>query len=284
LHSQALLVKQKSAHSPLPIPERKSSRNDIDVDLVHSLLDRYRQHKDPKIKERIIKECMSLVKRIANNLARRKTDPVDDLIQVGCIGLIKAIENFDRAREAKCTTYFTHLIAGEMRHYCRDRSMLFRAPRELMELNFRIHKISQNLSHQLGREPTNGELAEVLDVDAKKIQEAFEVERRRTLLSLDQTLYTDSSDDQIFLDTLVDGKYQKFTKLQEHRLVLQDALDHISPQAKQIIKDIFLNENTQASYAKRHKISQMQTSRRLRSALAELRRYFHRMGQTQFVT
>jgi RNA polymerase sigma-B factor len=260
-----------------------TSRSDLDTDLVHTLLAEYRESKNPLIKDKIIKLCMSLVKRIANGLARRSTDSVDDLIQVGCIGLIKAIENFDPTAGAKCTTYFTHLIAGEMRHYCRDKAMLFRAPRELVELNFRISRMVQALTYEFGREPTDYELAEALEVDTKKIQEAFEVERRRTLISLDQTLSSDNSDDQVFLDTLVDTKYQSFTHLQEHRLVLQDALQNVSLQAREIIQEIFLNEQTQASYAKRHKISQMQTSRRLRSALAELRRYFHKIGQHQAV-
>ena len=255
------------------------SKSDLDTDLVHSWLSDYRESKKSEIKDKIIKHCMGLVKRIANGLARRSTDSVEDLIQVGCIGLIKAIDNFDPSAGAKCTTYFTHLIAGEMRHYCRDKAMLFRAPRELVELNFRISRMVQALTYQLGREPTDYELANALDVDSKKIQEAFEVERRRTLISLDQTLSSDSSDDQIFLDTLVDSKYQSFANLQEHRLVLQDALKNISPQAQEIIEEIFLNEQTQASYAKRHKISQMQTSRRLRSALSELRRYFNKIGQ-----
>ncbi len=257
------------------------TRSDVDTDLVHSLLAEYRQTKASGTKDLIIKHCIGLVKRIANGLARRSTDSVDDLIQVGCIGLIKAIENFDPTAGAKCTTYFTHLIAGEMRHYCRDRAMLFRAPRELVELNFRISRMTQALTYEFGREPTDLELASALEVEPKKIQEAFEVERRRTLISLDQTLSSDNSDDQVFLDTLVDTKYQGFIHLQEHRLVLQDALKNVTPQAREIIEEIFLNEQTQASYAKRHKISQMQTSRRLRSALAELRRYFHKIGQHQ---
>ncbi|MDX1917687.1 MAG: sigma-70 family RNA polymerase sigma factor [Candidatus Caenarcaniphilales bacterium] len=260
---------------------KKAVRPDLDTDIVHALLAEYRAKKDPNAKDQIIKHCMILVKRIANNLARRSTDSVEDLIQVGCIGLIKAIENFDPTAGAKCTTYFTHLIAGEMRHYCRDKAMLFRAPRELVELNFRINRMVQALTYEFGREPTDAELAEALEVDSRKIQEAYEVERRRTLISLDQTLSTDNSDDQIFLDTLVDGKYQNFARLQEHKLVLQDALNNISPMSREIVEEIFLNEQTQASYAKKHKISQMQTSRRLRSALAELRRYFHKIGQNQ---
>ena len=262
-------------------PTRQTSRQELDVDLVHRLLAEYKDSKDSKLKDRIVSECMCLVRKIAGNLARRSTDSADDLVQVGCIGLIKAIENFDSTREAKCTTYFTHLIAGEMRHYCRDKSMLFRAPRELVELNFRINRMVQSLTYELGREPTDAELADALEVDRRKLQEAYEVERRRTLFSLDQTISSENSDDQVFLDTLVDNKYQSFVRIQEHKLTLQQALDNISEQARQIIEEIFLQENTQASYAKRHGISQMQTSRRLRAALAELRRYFHRIGQSQ---
>ena len=257
------------------------SKGEIDVDFVHDLLRQYRETKNEKIKEQIVKNCMGLVKKIANNLARRSTDSVDDLIQVGCIGLMKAIENFDSTKEAKCTTYFTHLIAGEMRHYCRDKSMLFRAPRELVELNFRINKMVQTLTYEFGREPNNIELAKALDIDTRKIQEASEVDRRRTLFSLDQSISTDGSDEQVFLDTLVDTKCQSFSTIQEYRFVLQDAMEKVTPQAREIITEIFLNENTQANYAKKNKISQMQTSRRLRSALAELRRYFHHIGENR---
>lgn len=258
---------------------KKLQKGEIDVELVHELLSEYKEKGKERTRDQIVKACLGLVKKIAGSLARRSTDSVEDLVQVGCIGLIKAIENFDSTKEAKCTTYFTHLIAGEMRHYCRDKSMLFRAPRELVELNFRINKMVQILTHEFGREPTDGELAEALEVDSKKLQEAFEVDRRRTLLSLDQTISSDSSEDQIFMDTLVDPKAQNSATLQEYRMILQDALKAVSEQSRDIINEIFLEENTQASYAKKHKISQMQTSRRLRSALAELRRYFHRIGE-----
>ncbi len=262
------------------LPSKIPNRVEMDSNSVHLLLEQYRKTKDPRIQEQIVKQCMGLVKKIASSIARRSTDAVDDLIQVGYIGLIKAIENFDPTAGAKCTTYFTHLIAGEMRHYCRDKSMLFRAPRELVELNFRINKMINALTSEFGREPTDYELAQALEVDTKKIHEAFEVERRRTLISLDQSITSENnSDDQIFMDTLIDSKYQQMMSLQEHRFILQEALVNITPQSREIIEEIFLREQTQSSYAKKYRISQMQTSRRLRSALAELRRYFYKIGQ-----
>lgn len=259
--------------------EAKTSRNDVDTDLVHELLKKYHETKSEKIREKVVKECMGLVRKIANNLARRSNDPVDDLIQVGCIGLIKGIENFDNKHDAKCTTYFTHLIAGEMRHYCRDRSMLFRAPRELVELNFRINRIIHVLTTELGREPTNGELARALEVPENKIQQAFEVDRRRSVFSLDQTFTSDGSEEGMFLDTVVDKKEEKSRDLREKNIVLQDAFAHITAESRDVLEFIYFQENTQAAYARYRKISQMQTSRRLRAALAELRRYFHSIGQ-----
>lgn len=255
------------------------TRTEMNVDLIHDLLKQYRVTKDKRLKEQIVKECMPLVIKIANNLARRSTDPVEDLIQVGSIGLIKGIENFDATREAKCTTYFSHLIAGEMRHYCRDKSMLFRAPRELVELNFRINRIINSLIHDLGRDPTNLELAQALDVTPKKITDAYEVDRRRTVFSLNQTVSGNGeSEDQIFLDTIVDIKELNKSNIQEYRMLLHDALSHIQPQSRDIIECIYFKEMTQTKYSQLRQISQMQTSRRVRAALAELRQYFHQNG------
>ena len=259
----------------------KTGKLKIDADKIHAWIDEYKKNKDPKIRELIVKESMPLVKKIASNLARRSTDPIEDLVQVGCLGLIKAIENFNPSVGAKCTTYFTHLIAGEMKHYCRDRSMLFRAPRELVELNFKINKIIQKLAYELGREPSDLELAEALELDTNKIQEAQNVERRRNLISLDSA-FNSNEDENTLLSTLVDIKTQNRSNLHEVKLVLEKAFASISPESKEIITAIFLKEKTQSSYSREKGISQMQTSRRLRYALTEIRLYFQKAGLHRF--
>ena len=164
--------------------------DEFDSKDVHKLLNEYQKTKNKSIRDRIVSLSIALVKRIAYGLARRSTDPVDDLIQVGSIGLVKAIEQFDASAGAKFHTYATHLITGEIRHYLRDKTSMIRAPRELQELSFRISRLVQDLIHELGREPTDSEVSQVLQIPADKISEAYEVDRRRTLVSLDQTLTT----------------------------------------------------------------------------------------------
>ena len=109
----------------------------------------YKNTKDQKKKKElqnlIVVATMPLVKKIACSLARRSTDPVDDLIQVGSVGLIKAIEFFDPTISTKFKTYASYLITGEIRHYLRDKSSIIKAPREIQELAFRINTVIKQL-------------------------------------------------------------------------------------------------------------------------------------------
>jgi len=189
---------------------------ELDNKDIHRLLTQYHKTKDKTLRDKIVELTITLVKRISYGLARRSTDPVDDLIQVGSIGLIKAIDQFDPNAGAKFHTYATHLITGEIRHYLRDKTSMIRAPRELQELSFRISRLVQDLIHELGREPTDSEVAEVLQISQDKISEAYEVDRRRTLISLDQTLSFDGTSEQLLIDTLEDSSHQiKFSSEEE---------------------------------------------------------------------
>ncbi len=237
------------------------------------MLSEYKRTKDKRIRDKIVKNNFILVKKIAHGLARRSTDPVEDLIQIGSIGLIKAIDYFDPDAGAKFTTYATHLVTGEIRHYLRDKTSMIRAPRELQELSFRINRIVHRLRAELGRDPTNVEIAEVLqDVKPHKIQEAFEVDRRRTLVSLDQSLTMNSSSDSdtYLVDTLMDIKEHKRRDAREDFMVIKDLLDKLRPNLREIIDLIYFQDIPQADVANMLGISQMQVSRRLKKATAAL--------------
>ena len=250
------------------------TNNDDDIDNkdVHKLLSEYNKTKDKVIRDKIVQITISLVKRIAYGLARRSTDPVDDLIQVGSIGLVKAIEQFDPNAGAKFHTYATHLITGEIRHYLRDKTAMIRAPRELQELSFRISRLVQDLIHELGREPSDAEVAEVLQIHQDKISEAYEVDRRRTLISLDQTLTTDGTSEQLLLDTLEDSSHQIKFSSEEDNIMLQSAIRQLKDNLREVITMTFYQDLSQTEVARRLGISQMQVSRRLRAATAELQR------------
>jgi RNA polymerase sigma-B factor len=241
---------------------------------LHKLLAKYKKTQDKKVRDQIVEMNFSLVKKIAHGLARRSTDPVDDLIQIGSIGLIKAIDYFNPEAGAKFTTYATHLITGEIRHYLRDKTSMIRAPRELQELSFRINKIVNKLRSEFGRDPTDLEIAEVLqDVKQSKIQEAYEVDRRRTLVSLDQTINTGSSsldNDTYLIDTLMDIKEHKRNDTREEYFTVQELLKNLKPSLAQIIDLIYFQDIPQAEVADHLGISQMQVSRRLKKATAAL--------------
>ena len=249
---------------------------------LHKLLADYKKTQDKRIRDKIVNENFNLVKKIAHGLARRSTDPVDDLIQIGSIGLIKAIDYFKPEAGAKFTTYATHLITGEIRHYLRDKTSMIRAPRELQELSFRINKIVQKLKTEFGRDPTDLEIAQVLqDVKKGKIQEAYEVDRRRTLVSLDQTLSPNSGateNDTYLVDTLMDIKEHKRSNTREDFFMVQEMLKKLKEPLAEIIEMIYFNDIPQAEVAQTLGISQMQVSRRLKKATASLQELMNGNG------
>ena len=239
-------------------------------DQIHRWLLDYSQTRDPALRDKIIQSSLSLVKRIAYGLARRSTDPVEDLIQVGSIGLIKAVDQFKPDAGAKFQTYATHLITGEIRHYLRDKTAMIRAPRELQELSFRINRLVQNLTAKLGREPSDLEISNELQIPVARVNEAYEVDRRRTLISLDQALSNDAGSEQSLIDTLVDGRYQSNQIAKEDRFMLAEAIKHLRDGLREVVQLTFYEDLSQTEVARRLGISQMQVSRRLRAATAEL--------------
>ena len=252
---------------------------------LHKLLAKYKKTQDKKTRDLIVEQNFTLVKKIAHGLARRSTDPVDDLIQIGSIGLIKAIDYFNPEAGAKFTTYATHLITGEIRHYLRDKTSMIRAPRELQELSFRINKIVHTLRTEFGRDPTDLEIAEVLqDVKQNKIHEAYEVDRRRTLVSLDQTLTSGGSasdNDTYLIDTLMDIKEHKRADTREEFFTVQELIKQLKKPLAEIIDMIYFQDIPQAEVAEILKISQMQVSRRLKKATAALQELMNDNGTAE---
>ncbi len=239
-------------------------------DQIHHWLSVYSDTRDPALRDAIIQASLPLVKRIAYGLARRSTDPVEDLIQVGSIGLIKAVDQFKPDAGAKFQTYATHLITGEIRHYLRDKTAMIRAPRELQELSFRINRLVQNLTARLGREPSDTEIAHELEIPVSRVNEAYEVDRRRTLISLDQALSNDAGSEQSLIDTLIDGRYQLLQNAKEDRFMLSEAIKQLRDGLREVVHLTFYEDLSQTEVARRLGISQMQVSRRLRAATAEL--------------
>jgi len=237
-------------------------------------LKEFKSTSDSKVKRQlknlIILYYLPLVKKIAYGLARRNTDPIEDIIQVGSLGLIKAVDQFNKNYGASFKTYATYLITGEIRHYLRDKTAMIRAPRELQELCIRMNGLIEKLKIKIGRTPTELEIAEELEMPVNKISEIFEADRRKQLVSLDQLVFNNSEAEHSLLDILVDDKYQINQNLQEERMMLYDAVNMLPDKLKEIIRLSFFEDLNQSEIAQKIGISQMQVSRRIKKATFEL--------------
>ncbi len=219
-----------------------------------------------ELRDAIVQQVMPYVKKIGHGLARRSTDPVDDIIQVGSIGLMKAVEKFDPFCGTSFKTYSTYLITGEIRHYLRDKTSMIKAPRQIYELYYRINQIVQKLAEELDRTPTDLEIAEFLECPLSKVTQAQEVERRRQPVSLDQFLTKDSSDTG-YVERLVDERYFEMAINRENKIYLENAMASLKEELRSVVKMTYYEDMSQTEIAKELGISQMQVSRRLKKAL-----------------
>lgn len=238
---------------------------------IHKWLSEYKKTKTEKKKKQlqnlIVVATMPLVKKIACGLARRSTDPVDDLIQVGSLGLMKAIEFYNPEISAKFKTYATYLITGEIRHYLRDKASMIKAPREIQELAYRINCFIKEYSIDGFDEPTAEQIAEKLSLSVKKVTDIIEVDRRKYTLSLDQCVNSDDDTKTTLIDKIPSGDYQEFLSAYEQKIMLTDAINQLDPKLKEVIELSYYEDLNQRQIADKLRVSQMQVSRRARRAL-----------------
>lgn len=237
---------------------------------IHEWLVTYKNSDDPKLKKQlknlIVVASMPFVKKIACGLARRVVDPVDDLIQVGSVGLIKAIELYKPEISTKFKTYATYLITGEIRHYLRDKGSMIKAPREIQELAFKINKVIKKLAQEGFSEPTSEQVAEAMSLPVSKINDVREIDKRKSALSLDQSIGVED-DTMSLADKIPSGDYQEFISAYEEKIMLSKAISKLEPKLKEVIELSYYEDLNQREIAKKLNISQMQVSRRLKKAL-----------------
>lgn len=245
--------------------------SDLDEMLHHYLVSSLDQPSREKLRNRIVERCLPYVRKIAYGLARRGSDPVEDLVQVGNIGLLKAIDKFNPLMGSRFKTYATYFITGEIRHYLRDKTAMIKAPRQMYELYYRINQIIQRLTEHLGRTPTDIEIAQELQCPVSKILQAQDIERRRLPISLDQFLVNDGAgNEMVYIERLVDQNQSDLTELRENRMLVERALGLLKPELRDVVRMTYYEDMSQTEIAERLGISQMQVSRRLRKALGLL--------------
>jgi RNA polymerase sigma-B factor len=233
-----------------------------------ALLRRYHEEGDLKAREQLIEQYMSLVRSLARRYSYRG-EQLDDLIQIGAIGLIKAIDRFDLSRGVELTTYATPNIIGEIKRHFRDRGWAVRVPRGLQELNVQLSKLIEQMSVELGRSPTIAELAEAASVDEEAVLEAIESGRAYSSLSLSSGGSNEEGEELDLLESLGDIEHEY--EVSEDRAVLAPGFKALDPRERMILHLRFFAGLTQSQIAEQIGISQMHVSRLIRRAVEKMR-------------
>ena len=229
-----------------------------------ALLRRYQEQGDLQAREQLLEQYMPLVRSLAW-MHMHRGEQLEDLVQVGTIGLINAIERFDLSRGVKFITYAYPTISGEIKRHLRNHGSPVRVPRELMELNFRVSKLREQLTVQLGRAPTTSELAKAAGVDEKKALKALA--SRPTYSSLSRGNNQEGELNPLEALGTIEPQYE----LAEERATLKPALRVLDDRERTILHLHFFNGLTQQEIGRHVGLSQMQISRLIRSALEKIR-------------
>ena len=230
---------------------------------------------DPATSENRKTECrdelvhlhLPLVEHCARRFMNRG-EPLDDLLQVGTIGLIKSVDRFDDQRGVEFSTYATPTILGEIKRYFRDKGWAIRVPRRLQELRMSIGSVTGDMSQDLGRSPTPREIAEKLGVSVEEVMEGIESANAYSTLSLDAG---DSGDEggNSMLDSL--GMDDEALANVEIRASVKPLIEQLPPRERRILLLRFFRGMTQSQIAEEIGVSQMHVSRLLNRTLAQLR-------------
>jgi RNA polymerase sigma-B factor len=236
------------------------------------LLREYQQFGSPEIRNQLVHLNFGLVRKEAHHWVHQCTESYEDLLQVGCIGLIRAIERFDTTKGTAFSSFAVPYIRGEIQHYLRDRGCSVRIPRRWQALRQQSVEITQNLRVKFNRQPTDSEIAVALDISLEEWQEIKLAHQNREPLSLD-TPVRDVEEGTTSLGELVpDPRYRSFQLAQEDRIRLQQALANLEKRTREVLEFVFLHDLTQKEVAERMDISVVTVSRRVKKGLDALKK------------
>lgn len=222
---------------------------------------------DFKAREEFIQGNLRLVLSIIQRFNRRG-EHVDDLFQVGCIGLIKAIDNFDLSQNVRFSTYAVPMIIGEIRRYLRDNNSI-RVSRSLRDIAYKALNAREQLINRNSKEPTIYEIAEELNLPKEDV--VFALEAIQEPVSLFEPIFHDSGDAIFVMDQVKDEKAEDEIWLRE--IALREAMGKLNNREKQILNLRFYEGKTQMEVAEEIGISQAQVSRLEKNALRQMRKY-----------
>jgi len=235
-----------------------------------ALFARYLDKRDPVDREMLVERFLPLARQLARRY-QRPEEPFDDLFQVACLGLVKAIDRFELDREVAFSSYAVPTILGEIKRYFRDRTWSVRVPRDLQELALKVDRAVSDLSLDLHRQPTVEEIAEKVGAEEEDVLEALEASGAYKATSLEAPRGSEDESGDTLGDTL--GTEERGFSLAEDRATIAHLMRSLTAREREVLRLRFEEDLTQAEIGERIGVSQMQVSRIIRQALGRLRSY-----------
>lgn len=235
------------------------------------LLREYHQSRSAELRNQLVKINLGLVRKEAHHWVNQCTESYDDLLQVGSMGLIRAIERFDITKGHAFSSFAVPYIRGEIQHYLRDKGSPVRIPRRWQTLQHQATVVTRELHTELKRQPTDQEVAQALDISNDEWQEIKLAFRNRAPLSLDAPMHEDDGSASL-ADIVPDSRYHSFQLAQEDQIRLQQALVQLEKRTREVLEFVFLYDLTQKETAERLGISAVTVSRRVKSGLKVLKK------------
>ncbi|MBE9137595.1 RNA polymerase sigma factor SigF [Nodosilinea sp. LEGE 07088] len=232
------------------------------------LLRQYQDDPDLNLRNHLVQLNIGLVRREAYRWRQQSTETFDDLMQVGSLGLIRAIERFDMSKGYAFSSFAIPYIRGEIQHYLRDKSTSMRIPRRWQALQSQSSRVIRQLQAEIGRLPSDAEVAAALEISVDEWQDVKLANRNRSLLSLDAPVKDEEST--CLGDLLPDLKYKSFQLAQEDQIRLQQSLYQLEQRTREVLEFVFLYDLTQKETAERMGISAVTVSRRVKQGLKHL--------------
>lgn len=246
---------------------RQRGRLAWDKERTRELFRRYKEEGDEDARQQLIVNHLNLVRFLAARFKNRG-EPLEDLVQVGTIGLIKAIDRFDPSRGLEFTTYATPTILGEIKRHFRDKGWSVRVPRRLQELSAKVNQATDELTNELQRSPSVEEIAQKIGVSVDEVLEAMESSSAYSSVPLEGSGSGDDDEAPAVIDHY--ASVDEDLAASDDRMVLEDAIKDFSPREQEIIRMRFVDGLTQVEIAKKLGVSQVQVSRLLRRTLKKV--------------
>jgi RNA polymerase sigma-B factor len=218
----------------------------------------------------LVERFMPLARQLARRY-QRPEEPFDDLFQVACLGLVKAIDRFDLEREVAFSSYAVPTILGEIKRYFRDRTWSVRVPRDLQELALKVDRAVSELALDLHRQPTVEEIADKVNAEEEEVLEALEASGAYKATSLEAPRGSEDDAGDTLGDTL--GTDEPGFGLAEDRATIERLMRSLSAREREVLRLRFEEDLTQAEIGERIGVSQMQVSRIIRQSVARLRAF-----------